>query len=375
MNSNSNDYSIEFLRMFEAYIHAVDKTAMKEASEHAKSNTKEKLKSLEDAFNRDLDGSKKSSVAAEHEFKRLIETLVKIDRDLMPYSKITGTLFNSSDNEEFIELIMINIEQNWKQNLSENTTDDLKKKYFKLKEHISLSVIQRTHISKSLKEEVHSVKQQMIGLQDEIKHYKRSIKEVKDDAQSKINGMITQFIAILGIFSAVLMGSFGAIHGFTSLFNSAHRLSIGHVILISSLGCLTVLFILFFLMHTLGKLIDKSISSCNCYRKRVKPRRRGLIGSVMDAITTNTDQDTYCNCSAVEKYPMLVYVTYFLTIMAMAGFIIMIWTSNDQVMDYLQTSYGPFAATATIVMTVGLFMAFVHKKFLTKSRKDMSVEE
>lgn len=65
--------------------------------------------------------------------------------------------------------------------------------------------------------------------------------------------MITNFITILGIFAAILMGAFGSIQAFSSLFDNAVFLDLGKLLIISSVGASSVVLILFFLLNGIAE--------------------------------------------------------------------------------------------------------------------------
>ncbi|PAD17423.1 hypothetical protein [Shouchella clausii] len=369
------DNSQSFLSKLVAYLNAVDGDIMGEESSNEDSslhkdinpieNLEKTLKEIGEVSSLEIN-FKKGTVRAEKEFKELIDSLkTTIDRDKIPYSKITDTLFNVVKNEEFLDLIGDTIQKNWEHyNLNYKPDEDLRHKFFKLNEHISLSVIQRNHINDRLQSKLEEVEWQLSFFKKRVALYKRELDEVREEAQLKTNSMITQFIGILGIFSAVLMGAFGSIQGFTSLFNNANNIPLGKLIVISSLGCITVIFILFFLLHSLGKMTGFNLSSCNCYRGRVRPGLRWRF----KASETNNEKDTYCECSPIEKYPLLIYVTYFLIMMLLGGITIMLWTSNEDYLEFLQTGFGPFASSVVLIMVSGISLVALHKKYLIKRR-------
>lgn len=90
---------------------------------------------------------------------------------------------------------------------------------------------------------------------------KKQYSELKNEANKQYQSILAQFIAILGIFAAILMGAFGAIQGFTSLFSNAHKLSMGEILIISSIGASSIILILFFLLNGISKLIGRSLWS------------------------------------------------------------------------------------------------------------------
>ncbi|MBM0064908.1 hypothetical protein [Alkalicoccobacillus gibsonii] len=308
---------------------------------------------------------------AYEEFKLLLKTLEDIPLKKMPYAEITRVLYREA-KPELLGIIEGVNGDNWRTYENEfffELGKELDEKVFKLIEHITLSVLQRTHITDELENQVFEVNEQLLTSKKEYQSFEIKIKEYKneiEDLKSKYNGIVTQFIGILGIFSAVLIGTFGGIQGFTSLFNNAENLPMGKILFVSSIGAASIIFILFFLMHSLSRLIGFNLSSCNCNNQRLFKRK--------EISKENNTEDIVCSCSPAEKYPLLIYTNFFLFIMALAGVSMMLWRSNESYNDFLHTDLGPFASTCALIFFSLVFIAFLKNALLNVKRKVHSKE-
>lgn len=113
-----------------------------------------------------------------------------------------------------------------------------------------------------------------------LKKENRKSKEIFADLKKKSEKMQKDFIAILGIFAAILLASFG---GLTVISNILKEMNtpLGKILILSSLSILAVLIIIFLLLNGISKLTGENLRNCSC-----KP------GEV-------------CKCSLYEKHPTL----------------------------------------------------------------------
>lgn len=221
-------------------------------------------------------------------FKEFMHEFYKsniLNNELIPYGKITKIVFEHSGTElEFYltsDLEKMGI-QFFKDRLDKLMKDKLhisdgefesrlkedkyaERCFFKIIRHIDLAVVQKSEMLTMRKEEIseykkqyQSLKKDFIKLKEEAENQSKNLKE---EAENQSKSMLTQYISILGIFAAILMGAFGAIQSFTSLFNNAKDLSIGKILIVSSIGASAVLLILFLLLHSIAKLTEQSIAS------------------------------------------------------------------------------------------------------------------
>lgn len=126
--------------------------------------------------------------------------------------------------------------------------------FYRILRHINLAIVQKNSFMKMQLHEIDKVKSDYHLL-------KSDYEKLREDANEKYENLTTHFITILGIFAAILMGAFGAIESFSDLFSNAHTLSLGVLLIISSIGAASVLLILFFLLNSIAKLTEKSLAS------------------------------------------------------------------------------------------------------------------
>src|SRR5699024_3864448 len=237
-----------------------------------------------------------------------------------PYSKITKILF-SEIQTELLDIFESYLQENWFNYISTvgDIDDDLKRKYLKIKEHIALSIVQRTHIDKRMTNKLKEFDENYKKVNESFNTFEEKLKDIQKEVKNKYDNIITQFIGILGIFSAILMGAFGSKQGFTSIYNNAHILPIGKISIVSSIGCSAVIFILFFLLNAISKMIGSNISSCDCYNE--KKGSPGIFQSLKKSLrNAYVGSETVCTCSLFEKHPSLVIIHYALFFIAVSGF-------------------------------------------------------
>ncbi|MEO4053351.1 hypothetical protein [Solibacillus sp. CAU 1738] len=206
----------------------------------------------------------------------------RFDNELIPYDKITEFVFIETPEELYFDfttrlktygrqyfLKQATISQMSATDLLERESDttsevpnidlsNCEKDFYRIVRHIDLALIQ---ITKFASTKIEHLQSEYDNLNDQFSQLNNQITQLKSAAELQYKNMLTQFISILGIFAAILMGAFGAIQGFTSLFANAIGLSIGKIFILSSIGASSVVLILFFLLNAIAKLTDRSLSS------------------------------------------------------------------------------------------------------------------
>lgn len=186
----------------------------------------------------------------------------EISQVIFTLGTINGNKFNES-NDNKISLNIFN-------------EDDLKK-CDKINDHITLSIIQLNQIIK-VSEEAKEISNQAKEISNQTLKDVDNIKEIKGQIYS-------EFIAILGVFSALIFGLFGGfegIKGVLSLFEKGDNF--GVVSMYCGLITLMIVTITFALVQFVGRLIGKNLKSCCC-----------------------TDD---CNCRPRDKYKIYTICVY-----------------------------------------------------------------
>lgn len=127
----------------------------------------------------------------------------------------------------------------------------------KVYEHIELAHNQVKSLFDDHDAKIKELQSALDMAKDTEKEMRATVKELEE----KSRNITSNYIAILGIFAAALMGAFGGITGFTSLFEHLKDVALGTILIVSGLGGLTVVAVLFILLQSIAKLTDRSLGS------------------------------------------------------------------------------------------------------------------
>lgn len=213
----------------------------------------------------------------DNEINNLIDNLLEASKEinptLIPYSEITNIIFtlyyDNGKEATFTEKLKSKFEKriiakfaiikNTKPlsnnedlfttpSQNENTTLIISEDYqnsllviYKIIQHAELALSQKQSLYESLKNDIDSLNYSV------------------HSATEKYDNMMSNFISILGIFAAIMMATFGAIQGFTAIFSNENHYNLTTIILISCFGLFALISILFILLHSISKLIDKDL--------------------------------------------------------------------------------------------------------------------
>lgn len=92
---------------------------------------------------------------------------------------------------------------------------------------------------------------------------KKVVEELESIKTTK-NSIYTDFIAILGIFSALIFGLFGGVDQLSSIINSSVKNGISKTLIFGSLISIAVIVLVFLLLHSIGMLTNKKMHACGC---------------------------------------------------------------------------------------------------------------
>lgn len=216
----------------------------------------------------------------------LFKKCMNISVNLIPYSGITNIVFShsnlySSENtftekfkSEFEKYITkkFSIDENRNSEERISTRDfftiRLEPKKLKITEEDSQGVlviykiIQHTELAIAQKESLYETQREDVGT---IRYDIDTLNEKITGATKNYDNMISNFISILGIFAAIMMSSFGAIQGFTSIYMNENNYSLTEIFTISSFGLFALLTIVYLLIISISKLMDKNIEEREPY--------------------------------------------------------------------------------------------------------------
>ncbi|MFD2681198.1 hypothetical protein [Bacillus seohaeanensis] len=200
----------------------------------------------------------------------IISLLEEFDKDALPYAAVT--VFVYSINIKEFPYFISELERELFKVVEEK--DEVFIKCVKLLEHLELAQQQKDSLFEQQRIEIEKIS----NLQEELSKKTEKVEELSKQVTDLIEknrkleqsnkkmeesnkGMITNFISILGIFAAILMGAFGAIQGFTSLFQYANDIPLGKALILSAVGGSSVLLILFLLLNAISKLTGRPLSN------------------------------------------------------------------------------------------------------------------
>ncbi|MBT2731646.1 hypothetical protein [Carnobacterium sp. ISL-102] len=145
----------------------------------------------------------------------------------------------------------------------------------KFKGHYKLSKEQKEYIQdniENLNAEVLSARKEVNGIKTIVSETESRSKEFIKDSRALNEEMsktkdklLSEFVGILGIFSALIFGLFGGFEALsTSVALIANNTSLGKTIMTSSAVMIALTSFTYAMMQWVGKLIDKPIKSCGC---------------------------------------------------------------------------------------------------------------
>lgn len=150
--------------------------------------------------------------------------------------------------------------------------------------NIRLAVCQKKYITENIKnanEKLEEMNDKAQTIKSEFNTVQDGLKKIKD-LRSKI---YTDFITILGIFSALLFGMFGGFDSLKEILSNLHNTSISTTLICFSSLMLGLLCLIFLLVQSIARLTGKDTLGCE---------HHGI--------------DEHCSCSIIRKYPVFIYL-------------------------------------------------------------------
>lgn len=189
--------------------------------------------------------------AFRHNYSDIFGWLAQIDRD------ISG----ESGNLEILALNINHIKSfynRWKQHgIGE---EDVHKQIGKLYDHINLEVA-RIHYLEAIYDDrenkMQDINQQIASLEIQTKEEIQKAEDIK----KKVNNAYSEFVSILGIFSAIVMVFFGGASIFGNVFSALKKVSIYKSVIVCAIAGMIIADIIFIFLLFLSKLLDRSIAA------------------------------------------------------------------------------------------------------------------
>lgn len=108
------------------------------------------------------------------------------------------------------------------------------------------------------------------GLNEVEKSYKEILDKYKkiskkyDEVSNKLDSSSSDFISMLGIFSALIFAVFGGFEAFKSIFTNINKASISMIIINSSILMIGLIILIFLLIQSICILSGKTFLACGC---------------------------------------------------------------------------------------------------------------
>lgn len=289
-----------------------------------------------------------------------------------PYEIITDKIYEGNYNcddlinqvgEKFNSLDVQNIIKN---NSDINMNSDSLNKFIikmnnDISRHIRLSNIQKNYINKNVKNsrelmletvaELESIKKTRCETDSELKIIRNKTKETYEElkkVQEIKKGIYTDFIAILGIFSALLFGMFGGFDSLKEILSNLHNTSISTTLICFSSLMLGLLCLIFLLVQSIAKLTGKDTLGCEHH-----------------------EIDEHCSCSIIRKYPVFIYSMLLFSTVLIISCVIRFFDHNK-----LYKAVSIYWIIAVILTIVILFVFYkigvLEFSFITNKKKKHS---
>lgn len=288
-----------------------------------------------------LDHFFKSTLASnsrEFFMKGFVE-MKKITLEFLPYAAVTNFIYGHKDTQDFAYFNSIYLSHllYYKEHYIFSVCNHCQQGQC-VEEHVYCPGCENSiKVAFKVYEHMHLAQQQLDSFfhkhQEDIEEIQSNLEEL-EELKAEIKEISSSYISILGIFAAILMGAFGAMQGFSSLFENASELKMSKLLVISGVGGLTVIAILHMLLHSVAKLSGRSIRSV---------------------------EDDYA--PFYKKYPFFTLSVYILWGIIVSG------VSLKYAQDQHKTSHNPFLFFMLIGMIVPLIVIKLAEK--TKNWKNI----
>lgn len=181
------------------------------------------------------------------------------------YSAISQYIIDYKDDEERIAYLAYGISEIIDSLDDKSCNSELKKQLLKLYDHIQLEYIRLTSVTQKLEAQIHESKNASVELESKI----NALSEKAEELEKKLGGMEREYIAILGIFAAIVIAFVGEMTFSTSVLENVHNLGdIFTIIVVIAMVGLSFANILFSLFYFVGKIVkDDGIVNNGIWRR------------------------------------------------------------------------------------------------------------
>ena len=209
----------------------------------------------------------------------------------IPYNDIADFVYKNENSDEDNEVLNENIRLILDGSPNE-TKEILSKNLDKIKTNYSLSQVQREYIlrnSKQAQDTVSELHHLITEVEEQIKTSEKSMNKMDLDiadittriteVRNMKSGIYTDFIAILGVFSAFVFVMFGGIEIARAVFDvgdDLQTMDLSKIITVSSLMMIAILTLMYSLLLWIARITGKEFGNCMSCDKGCKHKWRHL---------------------------------------------------------------------------------------------------
>lgn len=199
-----------------------------------------------------------SDLLFDTDFKKLLTTMQGLHTEFIPYSEVTRIIY--SNNADGLDAFFMKLNQKIMENVKLEDSPEIANEYvvlIKSVEHMKLANKQMDNLYKKQQDKLNQQQEKINVLEKNISKTKKRYKKL-----NKMKGSLYgDFIAILGIFAAVIFTLFGGLLTVSRVVaQMANGDRIYRIMISVSLLGIVLIGLLFFLLKAVATMSDKSIS-------------------------------------------------------------------------------------------------------------------
>lgn len=180
------------------------------------------------------------------------------------YAEITDFILSQDGGMEYAYKIKKNL-----LNFVDNGHIEHQSQIVKLLDHISLEIVRHKYLSDMINNNTRQMflelnNENKVTLETQYDSLNSKYSQLHEDiaeAKEESKGIYSQFVAVLGIFSAIIIVFFGGASVFSQIFNNLKELQWYEIGIGVSFTGLVLFNIIFMFLYILAKLINRNISS------------------------------------------------------------------------------------------------------------------
>lgn len=249
-------------------------------------------------------------------------------------------------------------------NFDKNGDSDNKLKIFKIIDHIELESNREFEVSKSSTVDIvqkisRAVKENLESALTKMDAKEKEINSIIREEKKSIENIQTNMIAVLGIFSAIIVAFFGGLDFLGSVLNNMHRVSAYRLTFISCIFLIGLFNIVFILLYCVAKLTNKKLwsncTSCSTYKNNNKIL---LLGNSFNCL--------------FKKYPFVIIYNIFMGLLSLLLYGMFIIDKYNVLTYIFKLNKKSRALIPIYVGGIVIFLIFLILIIIYKKRKNPS---